>query len=410
MHSAMTSRQRYLATFRHEEPDRVPIFLECRPVFFYTEKVKWYTPFEKVQVLLELGCDPMINFWLPTPVPHPDVNIRTWREKASDGKTYIGKEFDTPKGVLRQVVEETDDWCSHEHGFWVQHTLSGDQRQEFGMHVFDDWNVSRRTEPWVKGPEDLPKLEYILRKPPQWQLDEWVHDAQRAKEFAEKHDLLTMARRTIVSDASQWFCDIPWFMMQLYDDPGFVKEFLQVFEDIANWQTDLVLNVGVDVVQRRGWYDEPNFWGGRHFEEHILPSMNAEAAKVHSAGSLHCYLLTRGWAPYLDLFDRLDTDILWGADPIDAGTPLATVKERLPGKTLLGGISAEKQLILGSEKEVRQAVRQAVSSLAPGGGFVLASSSSIWSQIEWQRIQALIDEAHRVGHYPIRSGEALRTE
>ena len=76
-----------------------------------------------------------------------------------------------------------------------------------------------------------------------------------AKEFAEQHDLLTMARRTIVTDASQWFCDIPWFALQLYYDPGFVEAFLNVFEDVAAWQTGLALDVGVDVLQRRGWYD-----------------------------------------------------------------------------------------------------------------------------------------------------------
>lgn len=400
--NGFTSRERYLAIFRHEEPDRVPILLDTKPLFFFTPEVKWYSQFERAEVLLDLGCDPMINIWLPIPIPHPDVKIRTWREKRADGKTYIGKELDTPKGVLRQVVEETDDWCSHWHNFWVQRTLAGDERMDYGVHVFDDWNISRRTEPWVKGPDDLPKLPYILQKPPQWQLDEWVHDAQRAKEFAEKHGLLTMARRTIVSDATQWFCDIPWFMMQLYDGPGFVEEFLQVFEAVAKWQAQLVLDVGVDVLQRRGWYDEPSFWGGWHFDKHILPSINREAMMTHEANARHCYLLTRGWGAYLETFKRLDTDILWGADPIDGGVTLEEMKSSLGARTLLGGISSEKQLIQGSEPDAREAVRKAVAALAPGGGFILASSSSIWPEVEWEQLAAVIDEAHRVGRYPVR--------
>lgn len=401
MSDNFTSRERYLAAFRHEEPDRVPIFLDANALVFFTDEVKWYNQFERAEVLLRLGCDPMINIWLPTPVPHPDVKIRTWREKRPDGTIYIGKEFDTPKGTLRQIVQETPDWCDYWHGLWVQRTLAATMRVDYGMHLFDDWNVSRRTEPWVKGPDDLPKLPYILQKPPQWQLDEWTHDAQRAKEFAQKHDLLTMVRRTIVSDAWEWFCDIPWFAMQLCDDPGFVEEFLNIFEAAAAWQAPLALDVGVDVFQRRGWYDLPEFWGGRNYERYILPSVNREAELTHQAGALHCYLVTKGWGTFLQSLRKLESDILWGADPLAGGAPLATMKEHLREKTILGGISCEKQLAQGSEAAVREAVRKAISALAPGGGFVLASSSSVFHESKWANVAAMIGEAHRVGRYPI---------
>ena len=76
MVQSLTSRERYLTTFQHKEPDRVPIFLDILPLAFYTPEVKWYNQFERAEVLLALGCDPMINIWLPTPVPHPDVKIR----------------------------------------------------------------------------------------------------------------------------------------------------------------------------------------------------------------------------------------------------------------------------------------------------------------------------------------------
>jgi hypothetical protein len=63
-------------------------------------------------------------------------------------------------------------------------------------------------------------------------------------------------------------------------------------------------------------------------------------------------------------------------------------------------MNSEKQLAQASEPEVRKAVREAVAALAPGGGFVLASSSSIWSEIRWDKIAALIEEGRRVGRYP----------
>lgn len=400
MKNELTSRERYFKAFKHEEADRVPIFLDVLPVCFYTPEVKWLNQFEKAEKLLELGCDPMINIWLPTPVPSLDTDIRVWREKKEDGRIFIGKEFVTPKGNLRQVVEETDDWTDSKHNYWVQQTLGSGEKQSYGIDVYDDWNISRRTEPWVKGPEDLVKLRYVLGKPKKWQLDEWRHDTERAMEFARKHDLLTYVRRTIVSDASQWFCGIEWFMYQLYDDAAFVEEFLSIFEEIAKWQSELALEFKPDVLQRRGWYDTPEFWGGEHFDNYILPSINKEAKLAHEAGTLHSYLLTEGWGPYLEKFEKLETDILWGLDPYRNKAALEAVKKGIgQTKTILGGISNEQDLVLGTPEKVREAVRNAINIMAPGGGFVLGASASVQRYVDWENIAAMIDEAHKAGKY-----------
>ncbi len=396
----LSSKERYLTTFSGKEPDRVPIFLDVGAPRFFSESVKWYTPFEKYKVLLELDCDPIVIIWLPTPVIHRNVKVSTWREKTPDGQTLLGKQFDTPKGALRQVVRETEDWCDFEHGFWVQRTLGGTTREEYSMHVFDDWNISRRIEPWVKSYEDLEKLSYILQKPDDWQLDEWRHDAERAIEFAQKHNLLTMVRRTIVSDASQWFCDIPWFMLQLYDNPQFVEQFLAIFEEIANWQVELALDLKPDVFQHRAWYAGPDFWGGKHFENYILPVINRQADIVHQTDTLHCFLMTEGWGSYIPQLQAVRSDMLWGADPFLSRADLKTIKRELgQTKTIIGGTSSEHHLVGCDEQTTRRAVRDAIEALAQGGRYVLASSSSIWFETEWQLISAMIDEAKKIGRY-----------
>jgi len=399
MANDMTSRQRYMAALNHEEADRVPIFIDGVPNVFFTQKVKWYNQFERALVMKELGCDPMINIWLPTAVPSPEVGIRTWREK-KDGKTYLGKEFSTPKGNLRQVIHETEDWVDSSHGYWVQRTLESGEKTTYGMDVYDDWCVSRRTEPWVKGKEDLEKLKYILKMPAKWELDEWRHDTSRAMEFAQKHDLLTCVRRTIVSDASQWFCGIEWFMYQLYDDPEFVEEFFEIFEEIAAWQTQLALEQKPDVLQRRGWYDTPDFWGGAHFDKYIAPSVNNEAKTVHSAGAKFAYLLTEGWGPYLEKFKNLDVDLFWGLDPNRNHATLEEVKSSIGAQsTILGGVSSEEDIILGTEEQIRAALRRAVETMAPGGGFILAPSVGLWRGTPWENVAVFIDEAHKAGAY-----------
>jgi hypothetical protein len=231
----LSSRERMMTTFSHNEPDRVPIYLYIIQDSTAFRGVDWRDQFERAKVFLEMGLDPVIDIWLPFPTHHPDVTIKVNRWKDPEKGILLSKEFHTPKGILRQVVRETEDWCDPLHTMWTPSTYGVEKRQDFGVHLLDDWNVSRRIEPWVKGHEDLDALQYLIRMPDDYRLDEWRYDAQRAIEFARKHDLLTMSRRSIVGDAFQWFCDIPWFAMQLIDNPGFVEEFFSIFRQKPRW-------------------------------------------------------------------------------------------------------------------------------------------------------------------------------
>ena len=255
----MNSRERMLAALRREGPDHVPFSPYICQGPFWKEPLLWHHQLERAGRMLELGLDPIIEIWMPDAVPHSDVEIHTRREQKGDD-ILLTKEYHTPAGVLRQVVREIEDWTAPRHGPWIPTTLGVELRSEYDVHLFDDWNVSRRLEPWVKGREDLDKLRYLIRMPEGHLLDQWWADTHRAMEFARKHQVLTVFRRTIVGDAYQWFCDIPWFLMQMYDDPSFVEEFFSIFRAWALEQVGLALEAGVDVVQYRGWYETPPFW------------------------------------------------------------------------------------------------------------------------------------------------------
>ncbi|MCK4983149.1 MAG: hypothetical protein KAS17_09515, partial [Victivallaceae bacterium] len=224
MTTKITSRERMLATLKREETDHVPFSPYISQGPWLGEPLFWRNQFERAKKMLGMGLDPTIDIWIPLPAPHPEVKVKTWREKKND-HILLTKEFHTPAGVLKQVVEETDDWSEARHGLWQPTTFGNELRDEFGIHLFDDYNVSRRLEPWVKGPEDLEKLKYLMFLPEGHKLNEWRMDTERAMEFARKHDLMTMSRRVIVGDAHQWFCDIEWFLMQFYESPDFVKNF-----------------------------------------------------------------------------------------------------------------------------------------------------------------------------------------
>lgn len=372
--SKMSSRERLLAACQRERPDHVPLSVWIVQGPWHPKKFYWRNQFDRAQALLDRGLDPTIDIWMPDVEPHPEVKIKTWQEQKGD-EIYLTKEFHTPAGVLRQTVKETDDWADAFHTPWIPTTLGGELRQEFGMHVFDDFNVSRRTEPWVKGPEDLEKLKYIIRVPEGWKLDEWRLDAQRAMAFARRHNLLTTGRRTVVGDAFQWFCDIPWFLTQIYDNPKFVKEFFQIFQEWSKKIVQLLLEVDVDVVLYRGWYETPTYWGAKGFQEFLLPHIEEQAKMVHAAGKLHSFFLPEGHGVYADLLRNMESDVLMAVDPrmLHKGDLRDLYAKLGDKKAFWGGVDAEVTIQSADEKVIDQAVKYAIESLGGNGGLILSS-------------------------------------
>ena len=390
--SKMSSRERMLAACKRENPDHVPFstFISQGP--WYRQKFYWRDQFERAKVLLELGADPCIEIWLPDVEPHPDVKIKTWREKKGN-EILLTKEYHTPAGVLRQTVRETEDWCAPCHSDWIPTTFGVEKRTGYGMHLFDDHNVSRRTEPWVKGPEDLEKLKYVIRAPDGWKLDEWRMDAERAMEFARQHNLFTTGRRTIVGDAFQWFCDIPWFLTQIYDNPGFVKQFFDIFQQWSKQLVELALEVDVDFVQYRGWYEAPIYWGVKGFQKFLVPLVDEQAKMVHAAGKLHGYFLPAGQGVYAEVLRGMESDVLMAVDPrmLHQGDLRDLFAKLGDQKSFWGGVDAEVTIQSQDPEIIDKAVKYAIESLGSNGGFIL--SSLIFSFVHPERGFELLVEA-----------------
>jgi hypothetical protein len=387
----LSSRERMLAAIRRQPADRVPFspYVSNCSALWYGDELRWNDQVERARRMLELELDPTFDIWFPDPMPHPDVRIKTWRDRR-ENETTITKEYHTPAGVLRQVVREGEDWCTPRHGPWMPTTWGTEKRDHYGIDLFDDWNVSRRLEPWVKGPEDLDKLEYIIRPMTGYQLDEWAMDAARAMEHAARFDALTVARRLIVGDAFQWFCDIPWFMTTLHDDPDFVDRFLGIFQRWAMSLVNLALEVGVDVVQYRGWYESPTFWGPKLWNRFIVPYMQEHALTVHNAGKLYSYLNPEGHGVYADILTGMDLDIVQGIDPrtLQKGTMQDTFAKLGERSAFWGGVNAEVTLDSCDEAIIDAAVKEAIAVLGANNGLIL--SAFLFPEVPRQAIMRMI--------------------
>jgi uroporphyrinogen decarboxylase len=103
--------------------------------------------------------------------------------------------------------------------------------------------------------------------------------------------------------------------------------------------------------------------------------------------------------PLLDQIAELGVDVLIGVDP--QGWALDMTKGKLGGKVCLwGGVNGHLTVEQGSAEDVRREVREAIETLAPGGGFILSPVDNVreFTPAIRENVLALIDEANRQGN------------
>ena len=178
-----------------------------------------------------------------------------------------------------------------------------------------------------------------------------------------------------MTDANEWMCDIPWFMVQLYEDPDFIVEFIEIFLEWSMKQIEFAIEAGVDVIQYRGWYDIPNFWGQKFWRKHILPIVQTQAKAVHDAGKIMSYLLTEGHGEYTNELKEADVDILFGIDPrVVRGVGLEGLRDELgASKCFWGGVNNEVTLESCNAERIEDEVKRTIDILDAHNGLVLSS-------------------------------------
>jgi hypothetical protein len=150
---------------------------------------------------------------------------------------------------------------------------------------------------------------------------------------------------------------------------------------------EVLLELGLDAVSRRGWYESADLWSPRDFREFARGPLVEDIRVTHAADCVFIYLMDSGFVPLLGELGALDFDCLFGADPAIRPVDLRQVRTALPGKSLWGGISATLHLGRGTPAETERAVEQAFDSCGRLG-FVLGPLEGIRHNWPWDNILA----------------------
>ncbi|MFQ5809053.1 MAG: uroporphyrinogen decarboxylase family protein, partial [Armatimonadota bacterium] len=310
MTPSMTSRERMLAALECGEPDYVPA---CFMIFAALRK-QCADEWEFVDRQLEMGLDAVVRVPLISPTAKIDygdlrglparfadeVELRTRREEVP-GERYplLHKEYRTPAGTLTAVVNETDDWPYGEH-----------------VPLFDDYICPRaRTFP-VTDTEDLAALGYLLTAPAAEDVDALHAQAKEARRFADERGVLVEGGWGVAGDALGWLCGFENAMLAAIDRPEFIEQLLELIAEWNRRRMEVVLDAGVDLFVRRGWYEGADFFSPPMYRRFIVPSLKSEVELAHQAGAKFGYILTTGMMPLLDILLEAGIEVLIGIDPV----------------------------------------------------------------------------------------------
>lgn len=364
------------------EPDYVP----CCFSAFSILRQRCPDDLEFLDSQLAMGLDVVVEVAAPGVRHAPQVRIvETSEDKAGERHPILRREYHTPAGVLHVAVRKTPDWP------W------GDQ-----IPLFEDYLIPRARQFLIAPDAPLEALRYVLGPLTGADISRLEEQCRRAKVLAAQRNLLTMACYGMVGDVAVWLAGIEPLTMMAVDDPSFTHQFIALIEEWNFRQMEVVLQQGIDLVVRRAWYEHADVWSPAMYREFMLPGLRRDVSQAHAAGAKFGYLMSCGSLPLVDMMLKAGVDVLLGVDPAqDRTMDLASLKRRTAGRMCLwGGVCGYLTIECGAEEEIRQEVRQAISTLGIGGGFILSPVTNVREDNPrvWANLDALIDEWRAARH------------
>jgi uroporphyrinogen-III decarboxylase len=348
----MNTRERLLAAWQGQEVDYVPLVLGFwdRPRH---PLATWANEPERLAWYRERGWDTYLGLWAPV-TPGPEVQTAT-RFEERDGRRVLYQRWRTPAGDLEERLWATEDWISELPAV---------------CPLGDDFRTSRYLECPCKTREDLATLPYLFPLQSEADRQAMVAAYAQARALAEEFAVPVVAAISAGLDWLLWLFRPQEIVMRAVLEPEFVRDLLAPINAAYQQRLEWALELGVDAVLRRGWYESTDFWSPALYAQLAQPALLREVALAHQAGVPVIYQMDSGIMPLLSELDAVPFDCLLGADPATSAQDLRVVRRRLPGKALWGGISGPLHLGRGTPQQVERAVEKTFADCGREG-FIL---------------------------------------
>ena len=339
---------RVIATFNHEEPDRVPLG------DFWADK-------EAKEAFLGKPVDDIkaeVEFWYKAGFDFVPLPSGLLEPAQSIGKTTFSKD-DQKKGYVRQ-------WADEKQGL----ITSDSDLENYDWPSPDNYSLKKYHEAQNLLPKGM-KLCIIMGKiyTPAWML-------MGAESF-----YMSIRKKSLLVE-------------KLLQKIGSIQ--FAIYERIlSNIDIGGVFSSD-DIAHNAGLFVSPEF-----LRKNVYPWYKKIGDICRGKG---IFYVCHSDGKMTDVIDELISLGFNGIHPIQPNVmDIYTLKKKYKKKLcLLGNVNLEFPLATGTPDDVRNEVKNLLKDLAPGGGYLLSSSNSITSYVPTENFKAMIKAVFEFGRYPIK--------
>ncbi len=194
---------------------------------------------------------------------------------------------------------------------------------------------------------------------------------------------------------------VEYLLMDYIDRPQFIEGIARIGVDYYCELYRKMIAEGVEVFLLGDDYAGKSgpMMSPAHFEQFILPGLTEVVQTIKSAGGYVIKHTDGNIWPLVDMLISTGVDMLGPLEP--AHMDLEKVREHANGKVgVMGNVDVDL-LARGTEQQVRQATRELIERVSPGGRHILSSGNTIASYVNPHNYKAMLDTIKSHGMYPI---------
>lgn len=372
----MTPRQRVLTTLAHREPDRLPVD------FMGTASCMVDAAYYALRDRLGLQGDGRM--------------FRRWENT----RFYDDRILEVLEVDFRRV--------------WLREPSGWEPRPAEDGTIEDAWGLRRRpigdllsyVNAPLEGatPGDLDRYPWPDPRDP-GRVAGLAEEARKLHE-EERYAIVARAPTMGILDLAQRLRGMQQFLMDLLTDKPFARALIHKLKEIQMGFYEVLLEaVGpyVDIVETGDDYGAQRgpLISPATFREMVAPARHelnrwikskAPGAKIflHSDGAIFKLIPT---------FIEIEVDILNPVEPDVPGNSAEALKGTFGSELVFHGHLDNKGALRGSTEEIRAEVRRIFDGMGPGGGFILAPTNHIQTDVPPDNLLELYRYAHEYGRY-----------
>ena len=389
----MEHRERVLTALNLEEPDRVP----CHTIYLDANNV------DNV-----LGKPVSTDFDLLNDIKRENPN--NWAEKLS------GLIESVETSIFSRCVEAAIDLGLDTMQIGIiplkfinEPNDKRDLMKDIFGRVWEAKNNEGNFNPYylygtMKTPEKWKETKEALEGPLKEKYTKMVKKFYRRINKKHKDKIFVIVTNDLagVFESASQGMGMTYYSKMLHKNPKFIKEVHEVIAEFTAACYNSYMDAGAEVFIESGdlAYHTGPMMSPKKFTELLQPAYKIITDTVHERGC-KIVLHTDGQiTPLLDFIVGCGFDGLQSLEPT-AGVDLALVKKKVGDKLcLMGNIDVAHVLTYGTKQEVYDAVKYAIKTAGPGGGFIV-SAANMHPAIKVQNLRWMIEATHEFGNYPL---------